>query len=81
MITLAQIIERFEPDYRARYGHTLGPERAQALRAMLCCRSRMAPQLLAACPECAEQRLIPHSCGHRLCPHCQHHEGEQWLER
>ena len=81
MITLAQIIERFEPDYRARYGHTLGPERAQALRAMLCCRSRMAPQLLAACPECAEQRLVPHSCGHRLCPHCQHHEGEQWLER
>ena len=55
MITLAQVIERFEPDYRARYGHTLGPERAQALRAMLCCRSRMAPQLLAACPECAEQ--------------------------
>lgn len=81
MITLAQIIERFEPDYRARYGHTLGPERAQALRAMHCCRSRMAPQLLAACPECAEARLIPHSCGHRLCPHCQHHEGEQWLER
>jgi hypothetical protein len=34
MITLAQVIERFEPDYRARYGHTLGPERAQALRAM-----------------------------------------------
>lgn len=81
MITLAQVIERFEPDYRARYGRTLGPERAQALRAMLCCRSRMSPQLLAACPECAEHRLIPHSCGHRLCPHCQHHEGEQWLER
>ncbi|MCW5616767.1 MAG: transposase [Rhodocyclaceae bacterium] len=81
MITLAEIIRRFEPDYRARYGHTLTPERAQALRAMQHCRSRMAPQLLAACPECAEQRLIPHSCGHRLCPHCQHHENEQWLER
>jgi len=81
MITLAEIIERFEPDYRARYGHTLSPERAQALRAMQCCRSHMAPQLLATCSDCAEQRLIPHSCGHRLCPHCQHHEGEQWLER
>lgn len=81
MIALAQIIERFAPDYRARYGHTLSPERAQALRAMQSCRSRMAPQLLAACLDCAEQRLIPHSCGHRLCPHCQHHEGEQWLDR
>jgi hypothetical protein len=25
--------------------------------------------------------LVPHSCGHRLCPHCQHHESQQWLER
>ena len=24
---------------------------------------------------------VPHSCGHRNCPHCQHHEGQQWLER
>lgn len=81
MIALAEIIERFAPDYRARHGHTLTPERAQALRAMQHCRRRMAPQLVAACPDCAEQRLIPHSCGHRLCPHCQHFESERWLER
>jgi hypothetical protein len=24
---------------------------------------------------------VPHSCGHRHCPHCQHHESQQWLER
>lgn len=24
---------------------------------------------------------MPHSCGHRNCPHCQAHEGQQWLER
>ncbi len=24
---------------------------------------------------------MPHSCGHRHCPHCQHHESQQWLER
>lgn len=33
MIALAEVIRRFEPEYRARYGHTLSPERAQALRA------------------------------------------------
>lgn len=81
MIALTEIISRFAADYRTRYGHTLSPERTQALRAMQHCRSRIAPQLLAACPDCAEQRLIPHSCGHRLCPHCQHHECERWLER
>jgi len=81
MIALSDIIRRFAPDYRARHGHTLSAERAQALLAMQHCRSRMAPQLIAACPDCAEQRLIPHSCGHRLCPHCQHFENERWLER
>jgi len=25
--------------------------------------------------------FVPHSCGHRNCPHCQHHESQQWLER
>lgn len=81
MIALADVIDRFGADYRRRYGHTLTPERAQALSAMQHCRRRMAPQLLVACPDCAEQRLIPHSCGHRLCPHCQHFESERWLER
>ena len=81
MIPLAEIIRQHEGDYRACYGHQLTPERGQALRAMQHCRSTMAPHLLAACPDCAERRLIPHSCGHRLCPHCQHHESEQWLER
>jgi len=23
---------------------------------------------------------IPHSCGHRNCPHCQNHESQQWIE-
>ena len=81
MIALADVIDRFAGDHRRRYGHTLTPERAQALSAMQHCRRRMAPQLLVACPDCAEQRLIPHSCGHRLCPHCQHFESERWLER
>ncbi len=28
-----------------------------------------------------EQRSVPHSCGHRACPHCQPHEGQVWLQR
>jgi hypothetical protein len=37
--------------------------------------------MLAHCPECETRCFVPHSCGHRNCPHCQHHESQQWLER
>jgi hypothetical protein len=37
--------------------------------------------MLAQCSGCDAQRIVPHSCGHRHCPHCQHHESQQWLER
>lgn len=78
---LAEIIRQYAADYRQRYPQHCTPERARALQAILHCRSAMAPQLLAVCSTCDEQRLIPHSCGHRSCPNCQHHEGEIWLER
>ena len=35
----------------------------------------------AQCSECDSYTFVPHSCGHRNCPHCQHHESRQWLER
>jgi len=37
--------------------------------------------MLAACPDCDHQTLVPQPRGHRSCPHCQHHESQQWLER
>jgi hypothetical protein len=29
---------------------------------------------------CKKQIYIPHSCGHRFCPHCQSHESQQWID-
>ena len=80
-ITLAQVIERFEPALRQRYGERLLPSHHQALTAMKRCRTRFAPRMLAACSACGEQRSVAHSCGHRACPHCQHHETQVWLDR
>ena len=37
--------------------------------------------MLAVCVACGEQQSVPHSCGHRSCPHCQHHESQVWLDR
>jgi len=81
MIRLAWVIERFESAFLAQYRERLRPEHAHALTAMKRCRTEASPKLQAACSECAHQTLIPHSCGHRHCPHCQHHESQQWLDR
>lgn len=81
MIRLASIIETFEAPFLARYGDTLLPSQHKALQAMKQCRTSLSPRMLAACPDCDHHTLVPHSCGHRHCPHCQHHESQQWLAR
>src|SRR5437867_4493672 len=81
MIALASIIERFESAYLAQYQSAILPSHRQALSAMKRCRSTLGPRMLAQCSGCEEQRFVPHSCGHRNCPHCQHFESQQWIER
>jgi len=38
--------------------------------------------MLAQCTNhgCGKLAYIPHSCGHRNCPHCQNHENGQWID-
>ena len=48
---------------------------------MAYCRQPGNHLMKADCDECHHQRHLPHSCGHRSCPHCQHHESLQWLAR
>ncbi|MBI3147173.1 MAG: transposase, partial [Betaproteobacteria bacterium] len=51
------------------------------LAAIRRCRSAASPLMQVQCSGCAHQTVVPHSCGHRHCPHCQHQESQQWLER
>lgn len=81
MTRVADLITQFEPELLTRYGSQLLPSHRQALAALKHCRSRFAPQMLASCQGCHSQRCLPHSCGHRACPHCQHHEAQAWLQR
>jgi len=81
MSRLADLITQFEPELLARFGARLLPSQLHALAALKSCRSRFAPQLLAQCEGCHTQACLPHSCGHRACPHCQHHESAVWLQR
>jgi hypothetical protein len=81
MIRLGAVIDTFEADFLAHYRERLRPEHIRALAAMKHCRTQASPRMQVQCSECAHQKLVPHSCGHRHCPHCQHHESQQWLER
>jgi len=81
MIRLASIIDTFEADFRAQYQDRLTADHLRALAAMQHCRSHASPKMQVRCTGCEHQILVPHSCGHRHCPHCQHHESQQWLER
>lgn len=62
--------------------HFLLPSHKKALQAMKRCRSEQGLHMLARCTaqDCTEQVYIPHSCGHRSCPHCTNHENWQWIE-
>jgi hypothetical protein len=54
----------------------------RALEALEYCRHQHGTHMLAQCPEkqCRHVLYIPHSCGHRFCPHCQSHESQQWID-
>jgi hypothetical protein len=81
MMRLSSIIDTFEAEYLAESGEAVLLSQRHALKAMRDCRSSASPSMLAHCGECDHQMLVPHSCGHRSCPRCQHHESQQWLER
>lgn len=78
---LAPLIERYDAPFRARYGARLTDVQRQALFALQHCRSEQYGQMLYGCAGCEQQQTCFRSCGHRLCPHCQHHETARWLDR
>jgi hypothetical protein len=80
-ISLAHVINCFESGFQTQYQDRLLPSQLKALKAMQSCRTSLSAQMLAQCTSCGEQRLVPHSCGHRSCPHCQHFESQRWIER
>jgi hypothetical protein len=81
MMRLASVIASFETDFLTQYRERLSAEQRHALAALKQCRSQASLKMQVKCTACEHHRLMPHSCGHRHCPHCQHHESQQWLER
>ena len=80
---LSTIIKQFADSFRHRYAKNLLPGHTKALESMAGCRHEHGPHMLAQCAnhQCDTTAYIPHSCGHRNCPHCQNHESQQWIEQ
>jgi hypothetical protein len=83
MIRLASIVKQYENDFVEKYEWSLLPSHLKALNTIKICRSTHSPKMLMKCEseQCSHQTLVPHSCGHRHCPHCQNHETQAWIER
>ena len=81
MIALASVIKTFEHSFLKQYQKQLLPSQRKALSCMAYCRSDQSPKMLAGCCACEHTAYVPHSCGHRNCPHCQAHESQRWIDR
>jgi len=80
---LSTIINEFKDSFFGIYNKNLLPGHIKALESMARCRHEHGPHMLARCSDhqCGQQVYIPHSCGHRNCPHCQNHESQQWIDQ
>ena len=81
MIRLADVIATFEHAFLAAHGPHLLPSQQSALTAFKTCRTALRAQMQVRCVACCETQYLPHSCGHRHCPHCQAHESQRWIGR
>ena len=80
-MNLKNIIERYRQRYEYRFSSTITFAQRHAMDAILECRSGRFGQMELDCSKCDYHCVQNHSCGHRFCHRCQHHDTSQWLER
>jgi len=83
-VKLALILEQYRDQLLedARFQRTATfVEQKQALWSITSCRTLACGEIKVYCPHCRQYAWFFHSCGHRSCPTCQHHETIRWLGR
>ncbi len=81
---LATIFEEYRPqlleDSRFRNAEA-SKTQLRALNDVISCRTAGRGEIQVHCTDCGTESWFAHSCGHRFCPKCQHHESSRWLQR
>jgi hypothetical protein len=80
VVTLADILRRHWPAYRAKFGHAIPPAHRAAVTAILTCRTPSRGGQFFAC-ECGAFHFAYHSCGHRACNQCGQGAAQAWAQR
>jgi len=78
---LSTVIHRYRYDYEQRYAGSITRAQHHALHAILACRGGRYGKMHLDCDQCGHECELNHSCGHRFCHRCKHHDTARWLER
>ena len=80
MVTLAEILRRHWPAYRAKFGTAIPPAHRAAVKAILTCRTPQRGGHLYVC-DCGGFEFAYHYCGHRACHECGKADAQTWAQR
>ena len=78
---LKSIIEKYRDAFQTKYANRITHEQHAALDAIMACRTERYGKIVLSCKACNVEQWRYHSCGHRACPCCQHHDTACWLQR
>ena len=81
MVELADIIQRYGPAYREKFGDRMPASHLKAMADIEACRTEALGGHVYACPDCDEILYSYHSCRNRHCPKCQHDAAQEWLKK
>jgi len=77
-LQVADIIRMHMADYRQSY--TLFPEQQKIVSHLTSCRTEKLGGRIERCDNCAQMRILYHSCRDRHCPTCQQIPRERWCQ-
>lgn len=80
-LTVTSIVQRYRQRYKERYGRCTTEEQWSAINAICGCRTEQYGHMDLSCSSCGWQGRRYHSCGHRACNQCQHHNAVEWVAR
>ena len=80
MVSLAEILRRHWPAYRAKFGSAIPFAHRAAVKAILSCRTPQRGGHVFACA-CGHLEFAYHSCGHRACNQCGRADAQAWAGR
>ncbi len=79
--TFADVLRRYDNEYRHRYEAELTPQQDKLLREMLACYTPLLGSHVWKCDHCDTVVQLPNGCNNRHCSTCGHAKRRRWAEK